>query len=356
MPTMKFQDYYQTLGVSRTATQEELQRAYRKLARQYHPDVNKTPGSEDKFKQVGEAYEVLKDPDKRKKFDTLGEHWKEGQDFSPPPGWNPGSHGSHGNGHGGRQRSQSRQHSRRSHAGTSSDSPGSSDFSDFFETFFGGQGGGGMTQEDLANLLRGQGAGGRPGMRPGPSQGADLDATVTLSLEEACHGTAKQLQLQSAGDSSLKRNLSVKIPAGVTEGSTIRLASQGSPGQSGGPPGDLLLHIKLAPHDRFTVENQHDLLTKLPVTPWEAALGSKLTAKTLDQDVTLTLPPGVASGARLRLRGKGMTHRPIGKDPTPQRGDLLVEIRIVVPKELTDKERELFEQLRDNSQFNPRSP
>ncbi len=355
---MKFQDYYQTLGVPRTATQEELQRAYRKLARQYHPDVNKTPGSEDKFKQLGEAYEVLKDPDKRKKYDTLGEHWKEGQDFSPPPGWTPGSGGSGSSGSRS-QRSQSRQHSRRSHAGMSDSagSPGSSDFSDFFETFFGGQGGAGMSQEDLANLLRGQGgAGGRPGMRPGPSQGADLDATVTLTLEEACHGTAKQLQLQSAGDSSLKRNLSVKIPAGVTEGSTIRLASQGSAGQAGGPPGDLLLHIKLAPHDRFTLENQHDLLTKLPVTPWEAALGSKLTVKTLDQDVTLTLPPGVASGARLRLRGKGMTQRPTGKDPAAQRGDLFVEVRIVVPKELTAKERELFEQLRDVSQFNPRSP
>lgn len=244
-----------------------------------------------------------------------------------------------------------------------SDSPGSSgssDFSDFFETFFGGQGGGGMTQEDLANLLRGQGgAGGRPGMRPGPAAGADLDATVALTLEEACHGATRQLQLQSPDDASLKRNLSVKIPAGVTEGSTIRLAGQGSPGHAGGAPGDLLLHIKLAPHDRFTVENQHDLLTKLPVTPWEAALGAKLTVKTLDQDVTLTLPPGVASGARLRLRGKGMTQRATskgaGKDPAAQRGDLFVEVRIVVPKELTTKERELFEQLRDVSQFNPRS-
>jgi curved DNA-binding protein len=302
---VKFQDYYETLGVARDASREEIQRAYRKLARKYHPDVNKEPGAEEKFKQAGEAYEVLKDPDKRKKYDELGHNWKAGQDFRPPPGYENVSFNF--GGPGGKQ---------------GSFRPGG--FSDFFEMFF-GQSGGHTGQaspfEDMMN-----GGGGRPRQRPAPEQQAEL----TITLEEAHRGASRQLQLQGPGGT---KTLDVKIPAGATDGMKMRLKGQG-----------VVLLIRIAKHARFEVDGK-DLTTSVDVTPWEAALGAKVPVQTLDGEVAVTVPPGAASGARLRLRDKGIG----GK------GDLLVRLRIVVPKELTEKEKELFEQLKNESRFNPRS-
>jgi curved DNA-binding protein len=299
---VKFQDYYQILGVARDASQKEIQRAYRALARKYHPDVNKEPGAEAKFKQAGEAYEVLKDPEKRKKYDELGQNWKAGQDFRPPPGYENFSFNF--GGPGGRQ---------------GSFRPGG--FSDFFEMFFGQSGGGhGSPFDDMMGGMP------RQQHRAAPEQQAEL----TITLEEAHRGASRQLQMQSPGGT---KKIDVKIPAGATDGMKMRLKGQG-----------VVLKIRVGKHPRFEVDGK-DLTTSVDITPWEAALGAKVPVHTLDGDVTLTVPPGTSGGSRLRLRDKGLG----GK------GDLFVRLRIVVPKELTDKERQLFEQLKNESRFNPRS-
>ncbi|MCE9589675.1 MAG: DnaJ domain-containing protein [Planctomycetes bacterium] len=305
---VKYQDYYETLGVPRSASQDEIQRAYRKLARQFHPDVNKTKEAESKFKLIGEAYEVLKDPEKRKKYDELGADWKAGQEFRPPPGWE------------GRRQSGPQ-------GGFNFSSDGG-DFTDFFESFFGRGGAGG------------QGFGRRTGNR----DGQDVEADITISLEEAIHGSTRQLTLQSPDDGST-RTLSVKIPQGVVESSTIRLNGQGGPGMGEGEPGDLLLRVHLAKHPQYEVDG-HDLITTLDVTPWDAALGAKVAVPTPYGEVTMTVPPGTSSGQKLRLKFKGLPHRG-GSDA----GDLFVRLRIVVPKELSSRERELFEQLQKESRF-----
>jgi curved DNA-binding protein len=328
---VKFQDYYDTLGVARTASQDEIQKAYRKLARKYHPDVNKEPGAEDKFKQVTEAYEVLKDPEKRKKYDTLGPNWQAGQDFTPPPGWQQGA-----------------PFDRRSYEGPGEFDFGSfrssGGFSDFFETLFGGGfGGGGARQPGGA-----RGEAGSWSMR-----GQDIEADLTISLEEAYRGASKALSLQAveAGpDGTPQRTtkqLNVTIPAGVTEGTRIRLAGQGSPGIGKGAAGDLFLRIHIAPHPVFQLDG-HNLLVTVPVAPWEAALGAKVDVPTLDGPVKMTVPPGTESGRRFRLRGKGL---PKGRG---ERGDLYTTVHIAVPKTLTTEERELFQQLAQRSSFNPR--
>ena len=316
---MKFQDYYEVLGVKRDASPEEIQRAYRKLARKYHPDVNKEASGTEKFNQATEAYEVLKDPENRKKYDSLGANWKGGQEFKPPPGF--------GNIHfdvgGGGQ-------------GFNFGSGG--EFSDFFETFF-GRGG------------RGQGFGGDPfqgqaGM--GGGAGQTQQAALTISLEDAYHGATKQVTLQDNRGSS--KTYQVKIPAGTTSGSTIRLAGQGGQGGGRGPAGDLLLKITIGQHGRFQVHG-HNLHATVAVSPWEAALGAKVPVPTLDGQVTLTVPAGAQSGQKMRLRGKGLPLRAGGD----VRGDLLVHLKIVVPKELSDREKELFESLAKESKFDPRA-
>ncbi len=296
---VKFQDYYQTLGVARDASQAEIQRAYRQLARKYHPDINKEPGAEAKFKHVGEAYEVLKDPDKRKKYDQLGQDWKAGQDFRPPPGYENFSFNF--GGPGGRQ---------------GNFRPGG--FSDFFEMFFNQSGGQASPFDDMMGGARQQ--------RAAPEQ----ETQLTITLEEAHRGAARQLQLQGPGGN---KKIDVKIPAGATDGMKMRLKGQG-----------IVLKIHIAKHARFEIDGKN-LTTTIDIAPWEAALGAKVPIKTLDGDVSLTIPPGTSSGGRLRLRDKGLG----GK------GDLFVRLRIVVPKELTDKEKELFEQLKDESPFDPRS-
>lgn len=318
--TVKFQDYYEVLGVSRTASQDEIQKAYRGLARKYHPDVAKTADAEEKFKQISEAYEVLKDPDKRKKYDTLGANWKAGQEFTPPPGWDFDFKNFGGGGGGG--------------AGGG----GAGSFSDFFESIFGGLGG------------RAQGG----GRRQRSAKGQTVEGELRLTLEDVFHGGSKTITLASNDPATGQRqnkNYTVKIPVGVKHGSTIRLAGQGLPGGGGGPAGDLLLKVIIADHPRFRVVEGHDVTSTVPLTPWEAALGTKLAVYTLDGSVTLTIPPGSQSGQKLRLRGKGLPTRG-GKE----HGDMFVQLKIVVPKpdEMTKKERKLFEELRDASEFKPR--
>jgi len=301
---VKFQDYYETLGVKRDASQEAIQRAYRKLARQYHPDMNKSPEAEAKFKQASEAYEVLKDAEKRKKYDTLGRNWKAGQEFRPPPGSGfegfenfefQGGNGAHGF------------HFR-----------GGGQFSDFFEALFGQH----------------MGAPGSSGHDPfaGFSQAHDRDdfrgqeAEISISLTEAHRGTTRALTLQSPDGST--KTIDVKIPGGTKPGQKIRLRGEG-----------LLLKIHVAPDPRFTIDGA-DLVADVPISPALAALGGKVDVPTLDGDVTMTLPPGTSSGAKLRLKNKGLG----GK------GDLFARVKIVIPKKLTDQERELYEKLRELDQ------
>lgn len=321
---VKFRDYYEVLGVSRNAGQEEIQRAYRKLARKYHPDVNKEPGAEEKFKEINEAYEVLKDPEKRAKYDQLGSHWRAGQDFRPPPGWDV--HFDFGTGPGQQEFFWS----------------GSGDFSDFFEMLFGGQG-----------FRRAQAAG---RSRPGAAwrqPGADRHATLRITLEDAFHGAAKTIALQgmtTAIDGTVRpevKSFEVKIPKGILPGQKIRLSGQGYEGVSGGPPGDLYLEAEIEPHPVYRLEGR-DLYMDLPVTPWEAALGAEVSVTTLGGTFSLKVPSGSQSGQKLRLRGKGMPN------PKGTAGDLYAVLKIVVPKKLTRDEKTLFEKLRDVSTFNPR--
>lgn len=322
---MKFQDYYETLGVKREASADDIQKAYRKLARRYHPDVNKAKGAEDRFKQIGEAYEVLKDPEKRSRYDALGANWKAGQDFRPPPGFDSGQF--------------------RSAGGAGFDMGG---FSDFFEALFGGAkgmggfdfGGGGFRAggtHDFGRMFEdGRGARSRAG--------AAQEAEISLPLHDVYAGAKTGISLQ--GSRGVK-TLMVKIPPGTSNGSTIRLQGQGEPGIGGAPAGDLLLKVTIAPHPRFKVEG-FDLTTAVPVAPWEAALGAKVDFETLAGVVKLTIPAGAQSGQRFRLKGKGLP-----KTAT-ERGDLYAELQIAVPRKLSGEEREYFEKLSKVSAFNPR--
>jgi curved DNA-binding protein len=335
---VKYQDYYETLGVERAASQEAIHAAYRKLARKYHPDLNKNPEAEERFKRIGEAYEVLRDPDKRKRYDALGDNWKAGQEFTPPPGWE--------------QFFNSRS---RTTTGTEGfefnlfgdfgDSPFSG-FSDFFETLFGG----GAFAARSTGRRRG-------GVRRGPegssARGQDQEAEITISLEEAYRGCATTLTLETlvpAGGGPGKREsrtLELKIPAGTTDGHKLRLRGQGgrSPGTSA--PGDLYLRVSIAPHPLFRLQ-EADLEIEAPVAPWEAALGARIEVPLVEGKASVKLQPGTQSGQRLRLRGKGFPRRNGGQ------GDLYVRIRIEVPKDLSAREKELFEALARVSAFRPR--
>jgi len=319
-----FQDYYQTLGVNRTASQDQIRRAYRKLARKYHPDVNKAKDAEDKFKQVNEAHEVLKDPEKRKLYDQLGANWKAGQEFRPPPGW---------------------ENVRFEFGGA----PGAEEFdlgggfSDFFETLFGGR----------RATRRGGGAGGRATQATWSMPGQDHEAEIIVRLEDSYYGATRTITLQGQEVDEQGRlrptshTYEVRIPAGVTDGSRIRLAGKGGPGIGGGNPGDLFLKVSIEPHPRFRVDG-HDLQVEVPVTPWEAALGATVEVPVVEGTANLKIPPGIQSGQKLRLRGKGLPRRDDG------RGDLLAVVKIVVPKTLSDRERELFAEMARVSSFNPR--
>jgi curved DNA-binding protein len=308
-------DFYEVLGVPRTASQDEIQRAYRKLARTYHPDINKDPGAEEKFKDISEAYQVLSDPDKRKRYDVFGPDFRQVPDDVDPETW---SRARAGAGAGGRQR--------RSPGGvrfTTGDAEGI-DFEDLFGGMFGGR------------------AGTRGGW--GPMPGADQEAELELSVEEAYRGGRRTLTL--AGPDR-PRTFEVNIPAGVTDGQRIRLGGQGGQGGDGGAAGDLYLVVRIAPHPRYRVDGR-DLHVDLPLAPWEAALGADVVIDTPGGEAKVKVPPGTSSGRRLRLRGRGMPN------PRGPAGDLYAEAKIMVPNTLTDAERELFERLAAVSNFDPR--
>jgi curved DNA-binding protein len=294
---MEYRDYYQVLGVSRSASADEIKRAYRKLARKYHPDVSKETNAEARFKEVQEAYEVLKDPEKRASYDELGASYKQGQQFRPPPGWQGGFQGGSGD------------------AG----------FSDFFSSLFG---------DDSP-------FGGRAGGRRRPARGSDVRARLDLSLEEAYLGGAREIRVDAAGSD---RTLRVQIPAGVQSGQTIRLAGQGSPGSAGA--GDLLLELVIQPHRLYRVEGR-DLSMDLPLAPWEAALGATVAAPTLAGPVDLRIPAGARAGQKLRLRGRGLP----GEPP----GDQYVVLKIVLPPADTPEAREAFARLARELPFDPRA-
>ncbi len=314
---VKFQDYYSVLGVARDAATADLQRAYRKLARKHHPDVDKTEGATQRFAQIAEAYEVLKDPEKRKRYDSLGANWKDGQEFNPPPGWGDFQFDTRGS----------------SASGQDFEFGDLSGFSSFFETFF---------NRDRAAS---PGVGGARAARP--RTGPSYEAALQIMLEDAYRGATRTVTLQGS-ESSGPRTYDVKIPAGTTDGSTMRLKGQGGPGRNGGPAGDLLLHVSIAPHPRFSVAD-HDLALVLLVAPWEAALGAKVGITTLDgNEVLLTVPAGSSSGKKLRMRAMGLPRR------GGERGDLIVELKIAVPAQATPAQTKLWEELARSSDFDPR--
>ncbi len=316
---MEYKDYYKILGVERDATQDDIKRAYRKLARTYHPDVNKEAGAEAKFKDAGEAYEVLKDPEKRAAYNELGANWKQGQDFRPPPNWDQGFEFS-GGGY------------------TNADS---AQFSDFFEGLFGQRGGGG----------RG-GRGGFSGRREFHAQGEDHHAKVVIDLRDAYTGAKRSITLRvpevdDTGHVLVKdRTLNVTIPKGVREGQHIRLAGQGSPGIGKGQPGDLYLEVAFAPNPLFKVEGK-DVYLDLPVTPWEAALGASVKAPTPEGAVMLKIPPNTTKSRTMRLKGKGI--------PGTPPGDMHAVLKIELPPANTDKAKEIYQQMERELPFNPRA-
>jgi curved DNA-binding protein len=314
-----FRDYYEALGVPRDAGEADIRKAYRKLARRHHPDVSKEPGAEDRFKEISEAYEVLRDPDKRERYDRLGANWKSGQDVSGASGFEGFQQGGFDN--------------------VRVDF-GGGDFSEFFEGLFGGAGRGRTRGRPGAGAAAGRG--GFDGFRNGFStRGADHEAALELTLEEAAKGGRRKISL---GDG---RDYEVTVPRGVRDGQRIRLAGEGGAGSSGGPAGDLFLRVRIKPHPRFRVEGD-DLHTDVPVTPWEAALGATVPVPTLTGSSRVKVPEGSSCGRRLRLRGEGMPKRDGGT------GDLYASVKIEVPKKLSEKERELFEGLAETSSFDPR--
>jgi len=305
-----YRDYYDTLGVPRGASEDEIRRAYRKLARENHPDVNKDPDAEDRFKAISEAYEVLRDPEKREAYDRFGENWKAGQGVSEDDlrGARRGAP------HGGFR-------------DVRMDFGDGEGFSDFFDSFFSGR--------------RTRPGGGFADFGDFSMRGGDHEAELELSLEEAFRGGKRKLSLADG------RDYEVNIPAGVRDGQRIRLAGEGAAGTGGGPSGDLFLRVRIRPDKRFRREGQ-DLYVDVPVTPWEAALGASVDVPTLEGSRKVKVPAGSSSDRQLRLRGQGMAS---GSD---RRGDLYAVVKIRVPKRLTAEERELFERLAEVSSFNPR--
>jgi len=304
---MKYKDYYKILGVQRSAGEDDIKKAYRKLARKYHPDVSKEAHAKEKFQEVSEAYETLRDKEKRAAYDSLGSGFRQGQDFRPPPDWFD------------------------RFGGGRSEDLGGVDLSELFESLgaFG----------RATGFGRGR-AGGRAGARAFP--GEDHEAPVRLTLEEALKGAERTVQLDSG------RSFTARIPPGATNGQRLRLSGKGGPGINGGPPGDLYLQIHLEPHPLFRVSG-HDLDLEVPLAAWEAALGAQIEIPTMTGRVTMKVPPGSKTGQKLRLAGKGLPK------PGGGAGDLYAVLSIEVPSPLTDPEKELFEGLRRASKFNPRA-
>lgn len=320
---MQYKDYYQVLGVARDASEEDIKKAYRKKARQYHPDVSKEKDAEERFKEVGEAYEVLKDPQKRAAYNQLGANWKMGEDFRPPPNWNE----------------QAQPHFRQ--GGYTDVDP--SEFSDFFSSLFGG--GAGFNAGFSGANGRRRNAGGFQ------SKGEDLRSKLEISLEDAYHGSEQSLQLQvpevsPEGYVTQKiKTIKVKIPAGIADGQQIRLKEQGAPGINQGENGDLYLEIKIATHPLFTLVAK-DLYLNLPVTPWEAALGASIHVPTLKGKIDLKIPAESQTGKKLRLKGLGLP----GKIP----GDFYIILQIVNPPVNNEAAKTLYKEMAEKLAFNPR--
>ncbi len=312
---MEFKDYYATLGVTRDAKEEDIKRAYRKLARKYHPDVSKEPNAEEKFKEVQEAYEALKDSKKRSAYDQLGSQWKNGQDFRPPPNWHEYSHVDP----------------------STFQQENYEDFSDFFASIFG------SSQQARSHAQHQQ----------IKRRGRDEHAKILISLEEAYRGGEKNIQIQmpeADAHGQLKnqtRVLKMTIPAGVVSGQQLRLAQQGAPGVGGGQPGDLYLEIEVQSHRYFTLQGKDVYLT-LPIAPWEAALGAKVMVPTLGGSVEMKVAAGSQAGQKLRLKGRGLPSKPVS-------GDQYVMLQVVTPSAKTDVQRELYEKMAKEMAFNPRA-
>jgi curved DNA-binding protein len=345
---VRYKDYYETLGVSRTASDADIKKAFRKLAREHHPDVAKNKKqAEEKFKEINEAYEVLGDPAKRKKYDELGPNWSSGAEFRAPPGWE-----SFGRGGGFPGRGPRGQEYEFHFGGTG--------FSDFFEQLFGSRarGGpgfghaGGVAEEDMAE------------------RGADIEGDIMVTLEEAMRGSVRSVSVRHStpcenckgtgqraghlcnvcggtGQVAKTDTYQVKIPAGVAEGQRLRLAGRGEAGLSGGAAGDLYLRVRFARHPDFEVDG-HNLIYEIEVAPWEAVLGANISVPTLNGRVNIKLPPGTQNGQKLRVRGRGLPKR------GGESGDLLVQTRVEVPNQVSDAEKRLWEQLSTESNFRPR--
>ncbi len=311
---MEFRDYYEVMGVARDASQDDIKKAYRRLARKYHPDVSKEEGAEALFKELGEAYAVLKDPEKRAAYDQLGKDWQAGQDFRPPPGWDAGFE----------------------YSGSGFDGD-ASQFSDFFDSLFG------------EHLREQQHERQRSGFN---MRGEDHHARVLIDLEDAYTGASRSISLRGAEvDNSghvvtKDRTLNVRIPKGVKQGQRIRLAGQGSPGIGNAPAGDLYLEIEFNPHSVYRVEGR-DVYVELPLTPWEAALGGTISVPTPAGNVDMKVPEDTTRSRTLRLKGQGIP----GKEP----GNMYVELKITLPAADSDQARAIYEQMRDELDYDPRS-
>jgi curved DNA-binding protein len=347
---VRYKDYYETLGVPRGASDADIKKAFRKLAREYHPDVAKNKRqAEEKFKEINEAYEVLSDPAKRKRYDELGANWQSGAEFRMPPGWESFGRGRPSAGRG-------------AAGGEYEFHFGGTGFSDFFEQLFGSMGGRGA-----AGFGRGGGSGEEDA---GAERGQDIEGDILVTLEEVMRGSVRSVSVRHAvecnqcggagqrnrrvcqacggtGQVAKTDTYQVKIPAGVTESQRLRIAGRGEAGVGGGAAGDLYLRVRLARHPDFEVEG-HNLIYEAEVAPWEAVLGTNISVPTLDGQVNIKVPPGTANGQKLRVRGRGLPQRGSGS------GDLIVETRVEVPQRVTDSERKLWEQLARESRFKPR--
>jgi curved DNA-binding protein len=316
---MDYKDYYKTLNISRDASQEEVKRAYRKMARKYHPDVNKDVDAEKKFKEISEAYEVLKDVEKRKAYDTFGSDWRADQEFRPPPNWK----------------------SRYRRTSTGSEGASTEQFSDFFESLFGG-GRSPFGAEDFSSFGREHHA-----------RGDDLHAKVSITLEDSYHGAKRTITLNRTTDDGKghltiqPQSLQVTIPKGIIEGQQIRLEGQGNVGYGRGAHGNLFLEIVFEPHPLFTV-SKRDVFLVLPVTPWEAVLGATIGVPTLGGKVDLKLPPNSQTGRKLRLKNRGLSSK-------AQAGHQYVTLAVYTPPAETDEQRKVYEKMAKIMPYNPRS-
>lgn len=328
--SVEFKDYYATLGLSREASEDEIKKAFRKLARQYHPDVAKDKkNAEAKFKEINEAYEVLSDPEKRKKYDRLGAHWRDEENGMPPP---PP-----------RSRSQTR-------AGASEPEFhfGGTGFSDFFEQYFSGGTRYGFPEDEQGGFHYTATQGGPHRAR----RGSDIEGDILVTLNEAMHGTVRPISMQSVNPQTGEvetTEFQVRIPPGATDGRRIRVPGHGEPGQGGAAAGDLFLRVRHATHPDFSSRDA-DIYHELDIAPWEAVLGAEIVVPTLDGSIKLRIPAGAENGQKLRAKNRGL---PKGK--TGERGDFYVVLNVQLPTTLNDEERALWEKLRATSSFRPRA-